>query len=215
MLRLIATLIVLLPVSLFGQAQSNTTQATAGMPGQQLSGATTPILSPFVCSSNLWNVTYYQTNAAAGRRFWNCSSADGVTGFAWTQAGGATAIGTSVAQTGLTTSLTSQTICPADGTCPAGLYHLDLYTNVTTGATLGSVTAVTVNYTDDGGSVGVNVASVTTPTCPSLILLTTMRCSVNYSFYKTANTSVTVSTTLGSLTGTPAYNFRAVLTQIQ
>lgn len=116
-----------------------------------------------------------------------------------------------VQQLGLPGAMSAQTICsasidPADPQfCAAGFYRLDIQIVPGTLGTLVSAVSSTMSWTDDVRTYS-NV-----PLLSNLSLVTTTPGQVSYSFYKSAGTIVTVNTTVGTLTGTPTYNFRARL----
>lgn len=101
-------------------------------------------------------------------------------------------------------AISSQTICDTTSTCPAGFFSLHIYVNPVNLGVLGAVSAF-VTYTDDVGAKS-NVALGT-----ALSLLTSAPGQYTYNLYHAANTAITVNTTVGTLTGSPTYNFRARL----
>lgn len=182
------------------------------------SGLPTVVTTPwgttgYPCSSSYDQVLFLNDIATFPvSKFWYCLG----TTSTWTNfpANGATPIGTYVSTTANTSGVTTKTICPADTTCPAGFYHIDIVVVVTSGSTLATLASVTLAFTDAAGAASVNLAGTTTASCPTISLASVTRCSLGYNFVKTAGTAVTVATTLGG-TGSPTYNFNAVLLQNQ
>jgi hypothetical protein len=116
----------------------------------------------------------------------------------------ATPIGLEVYQPNLTGAMSSQTLCDTSATCPAGLYFLDLYIEPVNVGTLGAAT-VYVTYTSDVRT----YTNLAIPSCGSISLIVATPTSCHYNFYHAANTAITTSTTVGTLVGSPTYNYRA------
>lgn len=180
-----------------------TTMPTLGSPAPTLNGTGAPSAN-YACNTSFRNVEYYQSDAAVGQRIWMCDGTN------WNQNAGVGVYGVYVQQLALTAGLTSQTICAADATCPAGFYHLDIGIEVTTAATVVSTQTTTVSYTN-----GASVARNTVPTgCSTTSIISVSDYSCGFTFFHAANTTVTVASALNALTGTPVYNFRAQLTRL-
>lgn len=114
-------------------------------------------------------------------------------------------VGNDIIRTGLTGALASQVICDTSDTCPPGLVVVLInITPVTTGTLLSSVTP-TITFTDPI-STKTNQTLSNTAGNAALSLLSLAPGSYIFFFYHTANTAITINTTVTTLTGNPSYN---------
>lgn len=199
--------ISLLAVIAGGLAIAQQSIPVSGAPSPMLSGNGSPV-GVWACSDadpSLANVEYLQLDASNGR-FWLCDMSTGHWGWDHQQTVGP--VGTDIVRLNQAGALTAQQICPADATCPAAFLGLYTYINVVTTGTLVSLVSASLTYTDDVAT-KTNVAIIT-----NLSLLTLTQGMAVTPFYHAANTAVTVNTSVGTLTGSPSYNFRARLVQL-
>lgn len=105
--------------------------------------------------------------------------------------------GNAVAQKALSAAMASQVLCTATQ-CPAGLYVVHGYIVITAAAALGAVQAQ-LTYSDDGGARTMSIG-------PNLSLSSTTAIGFDQVVELSGTTGITATTTITSLTGTPAYN---------